>query len=81
MVLIFHFDEAPPFLKTMAYPPNAERQYMILVPTGINENLPLENRLNIVRATDILDRFGVKREHYAGQTTHCDGVHYRVFII
>ena len=80
-IVIFHFDEAPAILKLMAYPANGNFRYIILVPTGICETAQFETRLNIVKANDILSRFGVSQLNYAGQTTHCDGIHYRVFIV
>ena len=79
-ILIFHFDQAPAILQMMAFKPQGKK-YVILIPTGICETDQFENRLNIVRANDIMMRMGVTRSDYAGQTTHCDGVHYRVFIV
>lgn len=79
-VLIFHFEDAPPILQLMAFQPDG-RKYIILVPTGITRGQQFERQLNIVKAQGILDLFGVTTKNYAGQTTHCDGIHYRVFIV
>ena len=82
-VLIYHFDEAPLTLKSMSL--SSDAKYIILVPTGIYEGAPLESRLNIVRAQDMLKKFGADKQHYAGTTdlqiSLCASVKYRVFIV
>jgi hypothetical protein len=84
-VLIYHFDEAPICLKDLAVT-FKEHKYIILIPTGIYANAEsFERRLNIVRAEDILKRFGVEDKCYAGtvnlQITPVKNISCRVFIV
>ena len=73
-ILVFHFEDAPPILQMMAYKPEGKK-YIILVPTGITIGQQFERQLNIVKAQDVLNLLGVTTQSYAGQTTHCDGIH------